>query len=313
MPSDAEIKSTVMKRGLSTVYKGYGSLSIQGEWVKGKTSGGCFPNFISWRDNEQYRISLKATSVECTCFAQLSWIDPSGKDTKEHPAFGLFVFRNCGPSQNIVQIGPDNLVGGSLFVTNDDVQVEFKTQPSSPTLQEYLKNPSECSDFPVHYTVVPMLFNPEQTGKYLLTIHSGADINVVRVLERERWSQQIVPGEWKGASAGGCKNHSTFSQNPQFSLSFQERQLVQIILRQEQNEKVPAPNNLGAIGFYVKSKDGVIIAKAPFAVEQEVMCTVEIDTKDGPYCIIPCTFDPGYEAEFSMLVSAPGEVALTQV
>ena len=34
----------------------------------------------------------------------------------------------------------------------------------------------------------------------------------------EKWCRTAVNGEWKGASAGGCINNSTWSRNPQYSL-----------------------------------------------------------------------------------------------
>ena len=60
----------------------------------------------------------------------------------------------------------------------------------------------------------------------------------------------FVQGEWRGKSAGGCLNHSTWRFNPQIFLTVRSKINLTIKLTQEIDE------DLNHIGFYVAKSDG---------------------------------------------------------
>jgi len=54
-----------------------------------------------------------------------------------------------------------------------------------------------------------------------------------------------------------------------------------------------AAPQLEAIGFYVINQRGIILGKGPFSLAPEVVVSLQIDVKQAPYLIVPCTFEPG--------------------
>ncbi len=65
----------------------------------------------------------------------------------------------------------------------------------------------------------------------------------------------VQEGKWEGNSAGGCKNHPTVTQNPQYSLECTKAATVTVTLSQIGKEP------FDTIGLYVcKSKGGSMLA-----------------------------------------------------
>jgi len=255
-------------------------------------------------------LTLKPNQQLSTCIVHLSWVPPAnvpppanGQPTL-HPAIGLYVVRNQGPSQQLLRISPESITARSHFSSSGDVYCDFKIEHKAGTLMDYLLSPKEMEEFPSHYTIIPMTYEPKQFGSYRLSCHTGTEVNLVKLTSKERWSMQSLNGEWKGANAGGCRNNATFNNNPKYLLTTNIRQVATVIVRQVPTQ-APAPHNLQAIGVYVLSSGGDVVAKAPFLVTKEIFCTVEYVKHKGPYTIVPCTFEPGKNAEFSIQCSAP--------
>ncbi len=77
------------------------------------------------------------------------------------------------------------------------------------------------------YIVVPCTFKPGQEANFSFSIFSkfpGDFTEVVTLTPLpDIFTTVEAKGEWKGITAGGCLNHSTWRNNPQFSLQFRER------------------------------------------------------------------------------------------
>jgi len=54
-----------------------------------------------------------------------------------------------------------------------------------------------------------------------------------------------VQGEWKDETAGGCKNHATFLNNPQYLLTVTEKTKLDALLLQQEEE------DFDPISFYI--------------------------------------------------------------
>jgi hypothetical protein len=58
-------------------------------------------------------------------------------------------------------------------------------------------------------------------------------------------------GEWKGKTAGGCKNHKTFKNNKQFHIYVPETTRATIVLSQTEHDK------FDPLGIYVVKAPGL--------------------------------------------------------
>ena len=70
-------------------------------------------------------------------------------------------------------------------------------------------------------------------------------------------------GEWVPANAGGCRNHESFPENPQFALSISHPTVALFTLTQHISPLLP-------IGFYVLNHDGETMGKGAFMHSAEV-------------------------------------------
>lgn len=113
-----------------------------------------------------------------------------------------------------------------------------------------------------------------------------------------------LPGNWDSLTAGGCINHSTFRNNPQYLLQVKvASETLQVELSQPSGQSHP-------IGFYLaKSATGCrllfvsqksLVSKAGFHSRESV--SIQVEVQEGEYVIIPCTFDPNQEGEFLLHV-----------
>eukprot|EP01104_Vermistella_antarctica_P017297 TRINITY_DN6101_c0_g1_i1.p1 TRINITY_DN6101_c0_g1~~TRINITY_DN6101_c0_g1_i1.p1 ORF type:complete len:869 (+),score=173.02 TRINITY_DN6101_c0_g1_i1:217-2823(+) len=123
-----------------------------------------------------------------------------------------------------------------------------------------------------------------------------------------KWKTYKVQGLWKGRSAGGCMNHSTWRYNQQLFVTSTSPapKTVRIKLLQDTEHHV---------GFYVARSDGSgrrqlgitrnnVIGMVTFENSESVGLEIELEPNVA-YVVIPCTFEPGQEGSFSMAFSSP--------
>lgn len=130
----------------------------------------------------------------------------------------------------------------------------------------------------------------------------------------DSWCQKRVTCAWRGETAGGCSNFDSYESNPQFYLNVSVPTTVNIVLAQT-DQRGSGRENLH-IGFNVLDKKGrrtkgytkqqVIADSGTFTNSREVTCEVELQPHSEPYTLVPSTFDPGEENDFTITVFSKG-------
>ncbi|KAL6071682.1 calpain 7 [Balamuthia mandrillaris] len=257
------------------------SVTIKGAW-ESDTAGGCV-NHLSWRDNPQFFLEVKE---KCALTLRLT------QHEQERRSIGFYVVLSDGIKKLVLE--PADIIAKATFQNTRDVICDVTLEPR---------------DMP--YIIIPATFRPHEYGKFSISIFGQHGFNpsgsVALFPCREKWYSVSVKGEWKGSTAGGCRNHATCSNNPQYLLTANSARKIVILLSQDKL-------NSQSIGFYVCKRNDEkgktkrlakvlkkhVIAKAyPFRNDREVDCSFECQ-QDTPYYIIPCTFEPGCERSFEL-------------
>jgi len=255
-------------------------LTVQGEWSQ-LTAGGCI-NHPSWRNNPQY--SLQVTK-EIPATITLKQLDDSG-DADKLASIGFYVSKSKGRKQLILR--PRDLVGKGPFERRKSVAADVILTPE-----------------PEPYVIIPSTFYPNHHTTFSLSVspHINCQPSDVKLCKcKDLWQSLVVQGKWEGETAGGCRNHETWVNNPQVSISLQSDADVVILLTQ--------PNAENSIGFYVVNNSGSgavkyvnktdIVEKSMFRKDEEVNCECRLPA--GDYNIIPCLFTAGVEGSFLLWI-----------
>jgi len=229
----------------------------------------------------------------------------------EELAIGFYVFRHNGPSaQKLCLASNAEIIGRSPFIK---CNLSVPQVVNQSTLELEVDPPTPVDPF--HLIIVPSTFQPGLCADFTLAVHADPKPVLQRVMER--WSEASVQDQWLGETAGGCRNHKTWSNNPQFALTFADTAAMPnskaiVILCQDASR-----NPLEAIGFYVLNQSGQVVAKASFMRAPEVCVQIPVDTASllsaGRYSILPCTFAPGAETTFSLSVFAPVQCEMSRI
>jgi len=267
------------------------SVEFNGSWSNA-SAGGCHPNFPSWRYNPQYFLGLQDPTVQTECRVLVSLERKSHLQLSddEAPAIGFYVFKHDVGSRHKLYVTDPDHIARSEFVSFTITSCEFKIEaPSS------------------QYVIIPCTFHPGYIGEFSLRIVSQRALSLRPLADSECWAESTVLGEWKEKTAGGCRNHQTWQNNPQYLFlvppSCPKGHDMVIVL--SQNSNVP---ELQAIGFYIINKVGDIVGKAAFMHAPEVYCALPLNPDAAPYLVVPCTFAPGRELPFRLSAYTPKDV-----
>ncbi|CAG5128776.1 unnamed protein product, partial [Candidula unifasciata] len=142
---------------------------------------------------------------------------------------------------------------------------------------------------------------------------------------KRTWKESVCTGEWRrGHTAGGCGNHQSFLQNPQYLLElFEDEDELMVSLEQEDrrssNFRTRGENY--CIGFTIIKTDlnrkyrmhdrMDRVHAGPFVQARSILSRLEL--KKGRYCLIPSTFDPGFEGQYLLRLYSDGGLILKEM
>jgi len=131
-----------------------------------------------------------------------------------------------------------------------------------------------------------------------------------------RWQKHVFEGKWTKDSAGGCVNHSTWENNPQYALNVKGNNQIYLSLSQPDCRMWGERQYKDAIGFDVfNTDDSNVRKKSPTGQVGTVTYTTARDVSgpifqlsEGQYVIVPTTFEPGVELRYWLYVYAKHSV-----
>ncbi|KAK7090412.1 calpain-5-like [Littorina saxatilis] len=139
------------------------------------------------------------------------------------------------------------------------------------------------------------------------------------------WKEQDHSGEWRRPHrAGGCGNHATFLNNPQFLLElYEDEDEVLVSLEQEDrrssNFRTRGENY--CIGFTITKTDVNRkyrmhdrmdrVHAGPFVQARSILTRLPV--KRGRFLLVPSTFDPGQEGLYLLRIYSAGTVMMKEL
>lgn len=215
---------------------------------------------------------------------------------------GAFAFTSlshtsgAGPAAHKLCIAEGDVVMRSEFLTASDVVAEIVLEPLV----------AKTTDFEPHYVIVPCTYLPGVLDSFELSVFSERPLQLSAVDACKRWqSTPELSGAWTLQRSGGCRNFETWRQNPTFELVCTERTRALCVLSQ------PDSHSILPIGFYVLNRSGRVRGKGLFMVAPEVFCDMQLAPEEGPFVVVPCTFNPGQIGKFVLRVFTEAPVTLT--
>jgi len=260
-------------------------ISKQMEW-RGQSAGGSFSgSSATWKDNPKMFFEINQTSNITILLAKIA-------DIPKETYTGFYVFKAEKSCPYIFLTAP-NLVAKTNFINGNEVIHSQTFQPGS-------------------YIIVPCTYDAKQEGTFSISAYSDNQISVLPL------DDQIttIHGEWRGLTAGGCLNHTTWRNNAQYLVSNNSNSPTKVTIMLEQLEK-SGNSTLPFVGFYVAKatyqppqskkvysltpKD--IVGNTEFINDYQVHFTCIMEPQSS-YIIIPSTFTPAIEYPFNLRVVA---------
>ncbi|KAK6627295.1 hypothetical protein RUM44_009772 [Polyplax serrata] len=155
------------------------------------------------------------------------------------------------------------------------------------------------SDFMKTFTHLEIVHLDNETSRDEPSLH-----------HKTTWQMRIYQGAWqKGVSAGGCRNNpDTFHINPQLHLILSEVEEVVLSLNQH---SIMEPKVIGFTAYSLPKNNTEIIGKQFFKKNKSLANSQYTNSRQvshrcqleqGGYLILPTTFEPGQESNFTLRV-----------
>ncbi|XP_053624298.1 calpain-C isoform X2 [Plodia interpunctella] len=144
----------------------------------------------------------------------------------------------------------------------------------------------------------------------LEVVHLDPETSKLETVDKESWHVRMYQGSWRrGVSAGGCRNNANFFHiNPQIQLILHEPGSVLVSLNQHSIMepkvigfsiyKMPAFLRETATQTFFKGTKSTINSQYTNSRQVSHRCELEA----GAYLVVPTTFEPREEADFSLRV-----------
>ncbi|KAM3968479.1 calpain C [Aphomia sociella] len=156
----------------------------------------------------------------------------------------------------------------------------------------------------------------QQVFTRLEIVHFDAETSRLEssLADKESWHVDMYQGSWKrGVSAGGCRNNANFfHMNPQIQLVLNKPAMVLVSLNQHSIMepkvigfsiyKIPTFLNESATQSFFKGVKSTINSQYTNSRQVSHRCELEA----GAYLVVPTTYVPREEAEFSLRVFSNG-------
>lgn len=139
----------------------------------------------------------------------------------------------------------------------------------------------------------------------------------------EKFARKEIEGQWTAESAGGCRNHPSWSTNPQYQVLCKKDSTAFISLKLRNRRVARSGNEYPPHGALVFKKAAVDEYRKSFVqdAEEEVVFTplyqanressFELELKGNtPYVFMPSTFDPKILDSFYMTIFSRHPVAV---
>eukprot|EP01133_Synstelium_polycarpum_P007449 gene7449-8715_t len=257
------------------------SVQASFEW-RGDTAGGSFSgSSATWKDNPKFLFEIGST-------ATVTIILGKEADVAKDIYIGFYIFRAVDKNMPYVNLTAANLISKTNFLNGNEVLHSQSLAPGA-------------------YIVVPCTFDSRQEGGFSIMAYSESPLSMIDLKD------QVITmrGEWRGVSAGGCLNHTSWRTNPQFQLTNTGSLPTKLTIIMDQLAK--DSNLLQFAGFYVArstpSSDKKVYTLTPkdvignteFINDFQVYYSVVLEPQSS--CIvIPCTFTPNIESLFALRV-----------
>ncbi|CAI2386075.1 unnamed protein product [Moneuplotes crassus] len=165
------------------------------------------------------------------------------------------------------------------------------------------------------------LGSDEDDGAFWMSIddfiNNYSSVSIVRIYEAPTWRKTNVTGTWKGETAGGCPNHDSFGDNPQFKLTVPRNTSAIFNLSQTDKRGIGREKNF-CIGWSCFSNNGqrIVGNNTPRPVHKsgtytnvrEKFTEISLKASDKPYTFVCSTFKPGEETGFTLSIITKEEI-----
>ncbi|XP_065349926.1 calpain-C [Cloeon dipterum] len=151
-----------------------------------------------------------------------------------------------------------------------------------------------------------------KTFSHLEVVHLDSDTSrdEPSLHHRSTWQMKLYQGTWqRGVSAGGCRNNTdTFHINPQLQLILSDMQEVVVSLNQH---SVMEPKVIGFTAYPLPKNSTETINRSFFKKNKSLINSQYTNSRQvshrcqleqGSYLIVPTTFEPGQESNFTLRV-----------
>eukprot|EP01064_Diplonema_japonicum_P012097 TRINITY_DN19569_c0_g1_i1.p1 TRINITY_DN19569_c0_g1~~TRINITY_DN19569_c0_g1_i1.p1 ORF type:complete len:1580 (+),score=322.90 TRINITY_DN19569_c0_g1_i1:62-4741(+) len=289
---------------------------IEGEWVAGVTDGGSSSNKDTWTRNDQYALhfdaipSKKPITITVQVEQQdarlsvLKNVSSSNKELVYTNTIGFQIMASDCNTRKLVALTSKEDVRTSEFSQTRFVTMDIEVDPTVKSL-----------------TVMPCTEKSGQNGGFLLTVASPVPVRITEIKANMNVS---IEGAWKGSNRGGCPGQfGTWRGNPMYLLSSVEETILTLILKQHND----TDSTMAKIGLLVCEGNGVrktlqfdekaILGTADHENIDKV--TVRVNVKSlkqrggQPYCIIPSTYFPRQDSNFTLQIVGNTKTTITEI
>jgi hypothetical protein len=236
----------------------------RGVWSHSQNTAGGSVDHPTWRDNPQFVLRI-ARDGKYKISIQQPAIEPL-------PPIGFVIFKaepDLRPKLHLT----DFVLVPREYMATQNVATEVRLSAGDYNLMICCEKPSYANSFSVEVT------SPE-TG---FTIEPCA-----------AFPRTTFIGQWTPQTAGGCKNHPTWTANPFVLLTLGSKQTVTLVLGYTEASK---DSN---VGYYVHAATpefqlGALLTKSKFTANAS---SETFRLAAGQYIVVPTTFAPGVAKKF---------------